>query len=92
MVEIENKIDELTIERYGFIFLDKQIYLDSYLILKKETTRSRKYNVTDIYKRIDGRRNTLKEEDINISEELKQYVLNEFTKNIKVLKWSERVR
>jgi len=90
MISIEKEIDELTLERWGFMHIDNTIYLHSYVVLGKDSKRSRKYKVLKEYDRLRSRYSTISELEVPLTEELKLEVLNEFMKGILVKKWSER--
>lgn len=90
MIAIEKKIDELNIERWGFAFIDKTIYLNSYSLLQKESKMHRKFKVLKSYERLSGRGSTMKENEVPFSDELKAEALNKFVSTIKVKLWSEK--
>ena len=90
MIQIEKKIDELTFERWTFTWIDKHIYLDGYVVLKKESKAHKKYNVLKRYNRLMGRDNTMLESDVPFTTEIKAEAYDQFVSKIKVLKWSER--
>ena len=89
-MEIEKQIDELTIERWRFSFIDRNIYLESYYVLQKESKRHRNYRTLKKYERLSKRDSNIEEVDVPFTNELKQEALNQFVSKIKVLKWSER--
>jgi hypothetical protein len=89
-MEIEKQVDELTIERWTFTWIDKTIFLDKYVLLQKESKRKRIYSRIKHYDRIMGRNSTIKESDVPLSEDLKAEVLAKFIANIRVIKWEER--
>lgn len=89
-MEIEKKIDELTIEKWRFCYMYDIIFLDGYELLKKESPRHKKFNIIKQYERIMYKNNNITESEVPLSDELKAEVLNMFMSNIKVLKWSER--
>lgn len=89
-MEIINNIDELTIESWRFILLYNTLFLDSYCIKRKKSTRHRNYEVLKKYERIGGRGNTMQEYEVPLREDLKQDVLTQYMSSIKVKKWSEK--
>ena len=89
-MEIEKQIDELTLERWRFSFIDRNIYLESYYVLQKESKRHRNYRVIKKYERLSKRDSNTEECDVPFTDAIKQEALNQFVSNIKVLKWSER--
>ena len=89
-MEIEKQIDELTIERWRFTFLNNAIFLDGYCLLQKESKRKRNFKVLKLYNRIMGRSNNITEADVPFTEEIKAEALNQFVSSLKVLKWNER--
>jgi hypothetical protein len=89
-MRIEKQVNELTKEVWGFTVIDRIIYLDSYHVMTRESTRARKYRSIKQYERIKSRDNTLTENEVPFTDELRQEVLNEYFKTLKCLKWSER--
>ena len=89
-MEIERTIDDLTIERWTFIILQNNIYLNSYVLLQKESKSKRNFNILMKYDRIFNRNSTIKESEVPFTNELKQDVLNKYISTIKVLKWSDK--
>ena len=89
-MEIEKQIDELTIQRWRFSFIDRNIYLESYYVLQKESKRNRNYRTMKKYERLNKRDNNMEENEVPLTTELKEEALNQFVSKIKVLKWSER--
>jgi hypothetical protein len=90
MIQIEKQIDELTFERWTFIWIDNHIYLDGYIVLHKESKRQKKYNVLKKYSRLMSRDNTIMESDVPFTTEIKAEAYDQFVSKIKVRKWSER--
>jgi len=90
MIQIEKKIDELTFERWTFTWINKHIYLDDYVVLKKESKAHKKYNVLKTYSRLMERTNNILEKDVPLTKEIKAEAYDQFVSKIKVLKWSER--
>ena len=89
-MEIEKQIDELTIEKWRFSFIDRNIYLESYYILQKESKRHKNYRTLKMYERLRKRDSNIEESEVPFTDELKQEALNQFVSKIKILKWSER--
>jgi hypothetical protein len=89
-MEIEKQIDELTIEKWRFRFIDRNIYLESYYILQKESKRHKNYRTLKKYERLSKRDSNVEESEVPLTDELKQEALNQFVSKIKILKWSER--
>lgn len=89
-MEIEKQIDELTLERWRFSFIDRNIYLESYCVLQKESKRHRNYRTLKKYEKLSKRDSNTEESDVPFTDELKVEALNQFVSTIKVLKWSER--
>lgn len=89
-MEIEKQIDELTFERWRFSFIDRNIYLESYYVLQKESKRHRNYRILKKHERLSKRDSNTEESEVPFTDELKAEALNQFVSTIKVLKWSER--
>jgi hypothetical protein len=91
-VTFTNQIDEITTEEYSFHFMDSNIlYLQSYIIFKKEK-KQRFPRIFKKYDRLMNRDNSITEEEVPFTPEIRQRAINEFTSQIKCLKWSERGR
>lgn len=90
MITIERCIDELTIETWYFRFIDGNIMLQSYYFDKRESKRHRKYKTIKKYDRFDSRNSTLNEEDVVLTDKMRQEVLNQFMSTVRVLKWGEK--
>ena len=89
-MKIEKQIDELTLERWRFSFIDRNIYLESYYVLQKESKRYKNYRTLKKYERLSKRDSNTEESEVPFTDELKAEALNQFVSTIKVLKWSER--
>lgn len=89
-MEIEKQIDELTHERWRFSFINRNIYLESYYVLQKESKMHRNYQILKKYERLSKRDSNIEESEVPFTDELKAEALNQFVSTIKVLKWSER--
>ena len=89
-MKIEKKVDELISEIYIFLFINGSIFLDEYYLVKKDNLKSRKFKILKKYNRTSRRDNTINENDIFLSVELKKEVLDLFVSKIKVLKWTEK--
>ncbi len=87
---IERYVDELTKEQWGIVFIDMRLYLDSYYLLKRDSTRHKKYHSEKKYERLSGRDSTIKEQEVPFPCNVKQEALDRFTNSIKVMKWGER--
>jgi hypothetical protein len=90
MIEIEKKIDELTIEKWIFRYINENLYLDNYVILQRESNRHKKFKTLKMYDRLMTRHNSIEESEVPFNDELKAEVLNKYMSTIKVIKWSER--
>lgn len=89
-MELEKIIDDLTIERWRFLFLDNNIVLDAYYLLQKESKRHRNFQVIKKYDSLSKRYSNIEEIEVPFSEEIKQEALNKFVSKIKVIRRSER--
>jgi hypothetical protein len=94
-VSFKNKIDETHYEEWGFILIDLNIYLDTYVLFKKEDGSKRKYFPVKKYERIvSGVKRSfvgkIDENEVPLSDEIKEEALNALFCNVKVLKWGER--
>ena len=90
-IRFEHRIDELTIEKWEFYQTDNNIYLDGYLLLKRDTTRKRYYErVVKRYDRLMERDSTIKESEVPFNDEIRAEAIKQFTDTIRCVKWSER--
>ena len=89
-MRIEKQIDKLNKEVWDFIVIDNNIYLNVYDLMKRESTRHRKYTSLKKYDRLTQRDSNLKENEVPFTDEIRKEALNEYFKSVKCLKWSER--
>lgn len=90
-MEIERKINDLTIEKWRFTSLMYgNIFLDEYYLLQKESKGHRTYKVLKKYSRIMSRSNTILESEVPLPDDLKKEVFDKFISEIKILKWSDK--
>ena len=82
-MEIEKQIDELTLERWRFSFIDRNIYLESYCVLQKESKRHRNYRVLKKYERLSKRDSNTEESDVPFTDDIKQEALNQLFQKLK---------
>ena len=87
---LKKQIDELTVEEFDFYASGTNLYLDRYLLLKKESKKKKKYSVLKLYSRLNARDSTIKEDQVPFTDEIKAEAIKQFTESIKCLKWSER--
>lgn len=90
MIEIVKQVDDLTVEVWRFIFLDRNLYLNEYRLDQKESKRNRKYTNIKKYDRLYRRDNNVEENDAPLPDWVKNKAHELFTSKIKVLKWNER--
>ena len=89
-MEIIKQIDELNFQKWRFHLIGNTLVLSEYQLLQKESKRHRTFKTLQQYDRIQTRANTILEENVPLSKELKTEVLNKYMSTIKVIKWSER--
>ena len=89
-MRIEKQIDELNKEIWDFTVIDRNIYLNGYYLMKRESKRHRKYIDIKKYDRLMGRDSTITESEVPFTDDLKNEVLEEYFKTVKCLRWSER--
>ena len=89
-LKIEKQIDELNIEKWTFYVQENKIYLDTYYRLTKETKKKRNYKTVCFYNRLRVKESSISESEVPFSEEFKKEVIEKFTSQLKVLKWSEK--
>jgi len=87
---VEKRKDELTLETWEFYFLDGILYLDKYLLCKRESKSKRKYETLKKYDRLRERDSTIEESQVPLTDEIKNEAFNQFVSKIKILRWSER--
>ena len=90
MIEIKKQRNALRIEVWIFTMIRNTLYLDKYYTAEKESTRHRKYKNTLYYDRTMKRNNTIAEDDIPLTREIKEEALNRYFNKVKCIKWSER--
>lgn len=89
-MQITKQINELTIEKWRFSYVDGHIILDSYKIEVRENSRKKNFQVSRIYDRHMERKSNMLEKDVPLSEEIKAEAKERFFRSIKVMKWNER--
>lgn len=82
-------ISEFENHEYHFYIQDYSIFLDKFIILKRETTRH-KFKVKAFYTRINNRDSTIEERDVILRDELKKGVLDNYISKLRVKYWSEK--
>ena len=90
MYKIKKQINALKIEVWEFVIIRNTLYLDKYYTAEKESTRHRKYKKILYYDRIMNRNNTIAEEEIPLSNDIKEEALSIYFNQVKCIKWSER--
>jgi len=90
MIEIKKQRNALSREVWIFKIIGNTLFLDEYYIAEKESPRHRKYKNTLYYNRIMGRNNTITEEEVPLSREVKDEALNMYFNKVKCIKWDER--
>lgn len=87
---IERVKDELTKECWDFRLIRQTLFLDGYQLLKRESTRKRKYIAVKIYDRLQSRSSNIKESEVPFTKEIKKEALERYFETIDVRRWSER--
>jgi hypothetical protein len=81
-------------EKWIFMYFEMEhcLFLDGYVILERDSTKSKKWDIVRQYQRLGRQRdhinNIIKEEDITIPESVIQQVKEEFISTLKVSKWN----
>ena len=88
-IDFEIKKDENNIEKYRFYIDGNVIFLDEYEVLKREANQ-RKFRVIDGYSRLYLRNSTVKEQDVPLTEDIKQQIIKKFADSLVVARWSEK--
>ena len=89
-MRLEKKIDDLTIEVWGFYINGNTIYLDYYTLFQKESKRKRTFKPIKYYSRLRNRESTITESEVPFTDEIKKDALDKYIETLRVLKWSER--
>ena len=93
-MEIEIKINDLQKEVYTFYISNTCIFLNTYSLLIRENKRKRTYRKLKGYDRLNKRESNMEEDDVILTDEFKNYVLDYYIKEIiskmSVKKWSDR--
>lgn len=87
-VEIEVKINNYMTKEWSFWFDDRSatLFLDIYRILERKTTRGR-FSISKQYSRLDRRNNTIVLDEIDIPDDVKKAVMDNFISQIRIAKW-----
>jgi hypothetical protein len=86
---IEKQIDELNKEQFMFTVFNNVLVFESYFLLSRENTRKRNWNILKRYERLSSRYTTIALEQVPLTEEIKNEVLQEYIKTLKVMTWAE---
>jgi hypothetical protein len=82
--------DELTKEAWDFILILETLFLNGYQLLKRESTRKRKYKDVKKYDRLQRRNSNIEESEVPFTNEIKKEALERYFEKIDVRRWSER--
>lgn len=86
-IRFTEELSELEHIEWSFYLLDFTLWLDEYIVYRRENKKQRKYKTVEKYARVMGRDNTIKLENISLTEDIKAKVLNMFVENLTVKKW-----
>jgi len=86
---IEIKIDDLNKEVYRFWENGTHLVLDSYNLLNRENKRKQKWTYLKTYERLSDKQSTLSENEVPLTDEVKELILDEYIKLLSVKTWSE---
>jgi hypothetical protein len=89
---MEHKTDDLNKETWSFYFDDMRniLYLDSYIVWHRETTRKRNWDIVRQYRRIGRRRdyqNSIELAEVPFTDDIKREALADFASKITVKTW-----
>jgi hypothetical protein len=87
---IERINDELTKEIWDFTLIHDTLFLNGYELLKKESTRKRKYTAVQRYDRLQRSNSNIEESQVPFTDEVKKEALRAYFETIDVRRWSER--
>lgn len=87
---IERVKDELTKEWWDFTLIRETLFLNGYQLLKRESTRKRKYIAVKKYDRLQGRNSNIEESEVPFTNEIKKEALERYFETIDVRRWSEK--
>jgi Fe-S cluster biosynthesis and repair protein YggX len=87
---IERIKDELTKEAWDFTLIRDTLFLNGYQLLKRESTRKRKYIAVKKYDRLQKRNSNIEESEVPFTNEIKKEALGKYFEKIDVRRWSER--
>ena len=85
-IEVENKIDDLSFERWVFIEIDNSLYLNRYYLYKKENKKKRKYLVVGLYDSLRSSFSNMTEGEVKLPNWVKKKAWWKYAEQIKVLK------
>jgi hypothetical protein len=87
---IERIKDELTKETWDFTLIRNTLFLNGYALLKRESTRKRKYTAVQRYDRLQRRNSNIEVSQVPFTNEIKKEALRTYFETIDVRRWSER--
>lgn len=79
-------------EVWRFVFIDGCLYLDTYSLERKKSTRHKKYEKIDFYSRLNftGRDSNMTEDEVPLSDGVRVAAVMKFYLTLSCKKWSER--
>lgn len=89
-MRIERTKDELTKEVWDFTLIRETLFLNGYQLLKRESTRKRKYITVKKYDRLYSRNSNIEESQVPFTNEIKKKALERYFETIDCRRWSER--
>ena len=89
-MRIERVKDELTKEAWDFTLIRETLFLNGYQLLKRESTKKRKYIAVKKYDRLQSRNSNVEESEVPFTNEIKKKALERYFETIDVRRWSER--
>lgn len=88
-ITIERKIDELNKEVFSFFDDGYILYLDTYCLFNRES-KSHSFKKVKWYERLRQRESNIQENEVILSEDIKQRAINEVISRLQVKYWSEK--
>lgn len=89
-VVIKSKNGDISVtEEYTFYLNDNVLWLDTYVVKKKE---GRKTISVEYYDRLREQNSNIKEKDVPLTDEIKKEAIENFINKLSVKKWYERKR
>ena len=87
-IRFDVNVEKLSKEEYSFILIDDVLWLDTYILWQRQTTRH-SFKAVKYYSRLHTRSCSISENEVVLDDYFKDLALQHLSK-IEITKWSEK--